>query len=801
MGDDQEHRHRIKLWMAFAMVITALSIDGFNALLNLVVIGEILSSIISPAATFGFIIWFWLQGVTFIKSPKKLAAMGGQALIGLIPIINTLPELTLGVLVTIILTRSEDKGGLLGKAAGMASPLMGKKGVAGYGRQFAGNVENLRQRFGNMRLAPKTIGNSRFGAYGRPEGFRKFGDRPSVGYGRPDGFGKAGDSPSAGFGRPGGLAPKTIGGFGASGYGRPENFTSQDQSVPEKVIPGVASSVPSQSENVLDLSNVNGGVPTFEQAPLVSVPVPDTATESPELEISHSSPIISGMENFDQKPHVPIESTPIVAKPETREAVNIPPQEESLDSYLDKNVYSGFGISSKDEATALSLETSEEGRQILRRSFENQRDSLSALYKMETVDGRVDEQALSAEKKKRQAEVLYPVLEKSFGDIAERMRQGGVELSLKDIDISQDNFDFNSYDKKLRNLGDKFEESVQTKIGERIVQTLSSGQSYKGLNPLTAEEQSDRVTRRKWERAFGQIVSEEYGEFLEKSQFNYDDFRRRVNDEISKTNSSLPVISREKYRVKTDREQLTNEILEEHQRAKNTGFLNSNISASSLKKVLEGGQFKDVFSMTQEELKNVAGGTRAFESYLDKRDAIEKGLGARQKGDEVIVYGTFASDVNDENILGGASQYGDIFIKFKKGTRATYTESDSMAPRDSELVANKPRARKINHSAVDRLVDAADDAKSRQVASEHTALAKALLSHDLKQMAKMRGQSESDLGKHYAYLEAQIIDPSFDDIESINIPKTALAKASDEEVEFLQNLSNNPKWQSKVNFI
>jgi hypothetical protein len=796
MGEDQEHKQRIKVWMAFAMVITALSFDGFNALLNLVVIGEILSSIISPVATFGFIIWFWLQGVTFIKSPKKLAAMGGQALIGLIPIINTLPELTLGVLVTIILTRSEDKGGLLSKATGMASPLTGKRSaIAGYGRQFAGNAENLRQRFGNMRLAPKTIGNLRSGGYGRPEGFRKFDDKPSAEYGRPEGFGKPGDVVPAGYGRPDGLAPKTV-------FAPSQNF--EEKSGRSNTINNNAS-VPKENimtNNVLDLSGAS--VPTensvMNRAPLASAPMPDVVSGSAGIEINRPSPIMSSMESFDQKPSIAPEVTAAPLSPSLSGKIeDTEYQEESLDTYLDQKVYSNLGISSRDEETALSLETSEGGREILRRSFENCRNSLSTIYKMETVDGRVDEYALTAEQKKRQAEVLYPVLEKSFGGIAEKMRQGGVELSLKDVDISQDDFDFNSYDRKLRNFGDKFEESVQTKIGERIAQTLSSGQSYKGLSPLTAEEQSDRATRRKWERAFGQIVSEEYSEFLEKSQINYDEFRRQVNDDISKTNSSLPIISRDKYRVKTDREQLTGEILEEYQKAKNTGFLNSNISASSLKKVLEGGQFKDVFSMTPEELSKVAGGTRAFESYLEKRYAIEKGLGAREKGDETIVYGTFASDINNENIQGGASQYGDIFIKFKKGTRATYTESDSMAPRDSELVASKPR--EIDNSVEARLSEAANDAKSRQVATEHTAIAKALLSHDLKRMAKMRGQSDSDLGRHYAYLEAQIINPTFDDIDSINIPKTALAKAGDEEKEFLENLSNNPKWQGKVNFI
>src|SRR3989344_4151220 len=114
--EDGEKKQRIKLWMATIMAVVSLSIDAFNALLNLLGVGEILSSVISPVASFAFVVWFWILGVSFIKNPKKLVAMGGQAIIGLIPVINTLHELTLGVVVTILLTRSEDKGGLLSKA-------------------------------------------------------------------------------------------------------------------------------------------------------------------------------------------------------------------------------------------------------------------------------------------------------------------------------------------------------------------------------------------------------------------------------------------------------------------------------------------------------------------------------------------------------------------------------------------------------------------------------------------------------------------------------------------------------------
>lgn len=105
------------------MFFTALFLDAFNALLTVLGVGLVASSVISPVATFGFVVWFWMHSVTFTKSPKKLAAMGIQSVIGLIPVLNVLPELTLGVLITILLTRSEDRGGLLGKTTSISAPI------------------------------------------------------------------------------------------------------------------------------------------------------------------------------------------------------------------------------------------------------------------------------------------------------------------------------------------------------------------------------------------------------------------------------------------------------------------------------------------------------------------------------------------------------------------------------------------------------------------------------------------------------------------------------------------------------
>ena len=118
--ESEEKKQRISTWMGAALVITALSIDLFEGLLNVVGIGEVFSTIISVCADVLFIVWFWILGLGFVKNRKNLTAMGAQAIVGLIPILNTLPELTLGIGAIVFMTWAEDKGGIIGKAAGAA---------------------------------------------------------------------------------------------------------------------------------------------------------------------------------------------------------------------------------------------------------------------------------------------------------------------------------------------------------------------------------------------------------------------------------------------------------------------------------------------------------------------------------------------------------------------------------------------------------------------------------------------------------------------------------------------------------
>lgn len=114
----EEGKQRIVWWMAACLIIMAGSIDLFEALLTFVGIGLALNPVISVAADTLFIIWFWMLGINITSNPRAFFAMAGQAVIGLIPALNALPELTLGVLGVVILTRITDKSGIMGKAMG-----------------------------------------------------------------------------------------------------------------------------------------------------------------------------------------------------------------------------------------------------------------------------------------------------------------------------------------------------------------------------------------------------------------------------------------------------------------------------------------------------------------------------------------------------------------------------------------------------------------------------------------------------------------------------------------------------------
>ncbi len=81
----------------FLMVGTALIYDGMGLLLNLTVVGSIITPVINVLAFCTFYLWFKLKGVKFNKL-SNVSVMGGTSIIEFVPFLNALPVWTGAVL-------------------------------------------------------------------------------------------------------------------------------------------------------------------------------------------------------------------------------------------------------------------------------------------------------------------------------------------------------------------------------------------------------------------------------------------------------------------------------------------------------------------------------------------------------------------------------------------------------------------------------------------------------------------------------------------------------------------------------
>lgn len=127
----EEKKERIKIWMGAALVLFALCVDLSELAitwLGLVLIGGILSIIISILAGFIFWIWFMFLGIPAFSSPKHFAVRAVTFVGEIIPFLDAIPFLsflwTIGTIITVLMIRAEDKGGMLGKVASVAQGKM-----------------------------------------------------------------------------------------------------------------------------------------------------------------------------------------------------------------------------------------------------------------------------------------------------------------------------------------------------------------------------------------------------------------------------------------------------------------------------------------------------------------------------------------------------------------------------------------------------------------------------------------------------------------------------------------------------
>lgn len=92
------------------MIVTALLVDGVQALLTFSVLLLPLSVLITFMAAAMFFLWFALSGVRYVGNDggKKLLVALGSTVAELVPVVNALPVTTAGVIGIIVQTRIED---------------------------------------------------------------------------------------------------------------------------------------------------------------------------------------------------------------------------------------------------------------------------------------------------------------------------------------------------------------------------------------------------------------------------------------------------------------------------------------------------------------------------------------------------------------------------------------------------------------------------------------------------------------------------------------------------------------------
>jgi hypothetical protein len=147
----QEINYRIKWWMGGLMIMTAAVIDLIQFLLTFVAIGLVMAPVITVGSVMLFWLWSKLLGISFFSNPKQLATFAAESLGELIPAVDALPLWTLGTIAIVIISRSEDKGGLIGKASNIASPMMNKGKVVNRPVEPR-NMESLKPSVNRLNL-------------------------------------------------------------------------------------------------------------------------------------------------------------------------------------------------------------------------------------------------------------------------------------------------------------------------------------------------------------------------------------------------------------------------------------------------------------------------------------------------------------------------------------------------------------------------------------------------------------------------------------------------------------------------
>ena len=104
------------------MTLLALVYDGLQALIEAISVfmaGWLINPLITFWSFLTFSFWFKLKGVKFLK-PNKIATMGGSNFLEFIPLVNSLPTLTFGVIIMLAIVYAEDVVGAISPLAAQA---------------------------------------------------------------------------------------------------------------------------------------------------------------------------------------------------------------------------------------------------------------------------------------------------------------------------------------------------------------------------------------------------------------------------------------------------------------------------------------------------------------------------------------------------------------------------------------------------------------------------------------------------------------------------------------------------------
>lgn len=123
--------YRIGMLQAAFMILFGMFLDSVDLLLDLFFgAGIIFDSIIGIIGWLVFYLWFKLNNVSF-TNPKTAMRFNGTVIAEIVPFINQLPMWTIGIVVTIVAVRLEDKGIAIPKMPNVKNPkamLAGKGG-------------------------------------------------------------------------------------------------------------------------------------------------------------------------------------------------------------------------------------------------------------------------------------------------------------------------------------------------------------------------------------------------------------------------------------------------------------------------------------------------------------------------------------------------------------------------------------------------------------------------------------------------------------------------------------------------